>query len=98
MRWTGMQQRYPAFVESAILSTSRLDEDCDEVWLVDAPEDVRIRRVKERNGLEEGAIRRRIASQSQEFGQLPKERLSVLDNGGEVSLLRQIDSLLEKYK
>ena len=73
MRWTGMQQRYPAFVESAILSTSRLDEDCDEVWLVDAPEDVRIRRVKERNGLEEGAIRRRIASQSQEFGQLPKE-------------------------
>lgn len=76
----------------------RLDEDCDEVWLVDAPEDVRIRRVKERNGLEEGAIRRRIASQSQEFGQLPKERLSVLDNGGEVSLLRQIDSLLEKYK
>jgi len=98
MRWTGMQQRYPAFVESAILSTSRLDEDCDEVWLVDAPEDVRIRRVKERNGLEEGAIRRRIASQSQEFCQLPKERLSVLDNGGEVSLLRQIDSLLEKYK
>ena len=98
MRWTGMQQRYPAFVESAILSTSRLDEDCDEVWLVDAPEDVRIRRVKERNGFEEGAIRRRIASQSQEFGQLPKERLSVLDNGGEVSLLRQIDSLLEKYK
>lgn len=80
------------FVESAILASSGLAAMCDEIWLVAAPEDVRIARVIGRDGHEEEAIRRRIRSQEEEERLLYEAGVPVrvIDNGGEDSLLWQI--------
>lgn len=51
------------FVETAILYESGLDRIVDSVWEVTAPEELRINRVKARNGLSADEVRARIASQ-----------------------------------
>lgn len=54
------------FVESAILASSGLIRLCDEVWIVTAPEDVRISRIRGRDSLSDDAIRSRILAQKEE--------------------------------
>lgn len=54
------------FVESAILASSGLIRLCDEAWLISAPEDIRIARIRSRDSLDDEAIRSRILSQSDE--------------------------------
>lgn len=80
-----------AFVESAILATSGLTAMCDEIWIVTAPEEQRIERVKGRDGLDEGHIRKRIQSQEEEerlvlASEIPVRRI---DNGYNASLLAE---------
>ena len=58
--------RKVCYVESAILASSGLAAMCGEILIVDAPEDVRIARVKDRDSLDEDSIRSRIRSQMQE--------------------------------
>lgn len=82
------------FIESAIMVTSRLDGMCDEIWLVDAPEEVRIERAVERGGSRED-ISRRIKAQESEYESLPPGKTWVIENGKGSALLPQIDSLLE---
>jgi dephospho-CoA kinase len=55
------------FVESAIVYQSGIDKIVDEVWLVDAPREVRVERVKRRNGLTESQVVARIESQRAEL-------------------------------
>lgn len=82
------------FIESAIMVTSRLDGMCDEIWLVDAPEQLRIERAVERGGSRED-ISRRIKAQESEYESLPPGKTRVIENGQGSALLPQIDSLLE---
>jgi len=86
-----------AMVESAILHTSHLDKRVDAVWLVDAPVETRIRRVKERSALTEEEVLRRMAAQRQEFDSLPPGKTVVVDNSGHTPLLPQISRLLANY-
>lgn len=48
-RWSIRNVRF-LFREAAILFESGADEDCDRVWSVTAPEQVRMNRVRKRNG------------------------------------------------
>lgn len=82
------------FVESAILSTSGMDCDCNEIWVVDAPEEIRIERVIARNGLQREAILERMETQREEFSGLPKDKTSVIVNDGVTPLLPAIGRLL----
>ncbi len=66
-QWTESQTTDCVFVETAILRESGVDALVDEVWIVDAPVDVRIKRVIARNGLSEGEVRQRIESQASEL-------------------------------
>ena len=50
-------------VESAILYESHFDVEVDEVLFVDAPQDLRVRRVLSRDGLSEQEVLSRIAMQ-----------------------------------
>lgn len=84
------------FCESAILATSGLDLFCNRIWLVNAPEIIRIERVKQRNGLKEPEIIRRIKSQEKEIELLPSEKIDIIDNSGDVSILERITALLPK--
>ncbi|MDE5868680.1 MAG: dephospho-CoA kinase, partial [Muribaculaceae bacterium] len=85
------------FIESAILHSSGLDERCSEIWLVDAPENVRKERALKRGGIKDSDLQKRIASQKREFDGLNKEKIKVIDNAGDEALLTQIVNLLGKY-
>lgn len=54
------------FVESAILFESGLNELCDEVVCITAPEEVRIARVMARDGVSEAEVRARMTRQMPE--------------------------------
>lgn len=62
-RWYADNDAPRLFVETALLYETRLDLVAGAVWCVDAPLDVRIRRVMARNNLDENHVRARILSQ-----------------------------------
>ena len=80
------------FVESAILASSGLAAMCGEVWMVVAPEDVRVERTMIRDDISEEAIRARIRSQKEEERLLEASGVPVreIDNSGSVPLICQI--------
>ena len=77
----------PLLVE-AIKQQSRWTRLLDEIWVVTAPEDQAVARVRARSGLDEKAIMARIGSQATE-----RERIefadAVIDNGGSLEELRR---------
>ena len=84
------------FVETAILLQSNLLDIIDEVWLVDAPENVRVKRVMLRNSMSADEVRRRIKSQSgQDYSTL--KNLCPIINDGVSAILPQIISLTAKF-
>lgn len=67
----------------------------DHVVVVDAPDDVRVDRLVNQRGLDEGDARRRIAAQIDRETRL-KAADTVLDNGGErENLIAQVDRFWE---
>lgn len=55
------------YVETAIPVSSGLVDLADEVWQIEAPEDLRIRRVMARNNISADAVRDRIEAQRSEY-------------------------------
>lgn len=93
-QWVAECNTGAVFVETAILFESGMDALVDEIWLVDAPEDIRVARVVKRNGLPVEQVQARIRSQKIiAETHLPLFRI---DNSGKVSLLPQIDVLIAK--
>ncbi len=82
------------FVETAIPAESSLDSMSDVIWLVDAPERLRIERVMKRSGMTAEEVRMRILTQSSEFDHLDPEKTRKLKNYGSCSVLSQIDKEL----
>ncbi len=80
------------FVETAILRQSGLIDIVDDLWVVTAPELMRVERVQRRSGLTESQVRARMKSQQNEnFGDLEhKEILNDYDS----PLLPQIHEML----
>ena len=80
------------FKEAAILLESRASGQCDQVWLVSAPLEIRKSRVMSRKGMTVEDMERRMALQwpDQKKRQLADE---VIVNDGEVALVPQILSL-----
>lgn len=77
------------FREAAILFESGSHVDCEAVWAVSAPEEVRMARVLNRSGLTRAEIQRRMDRQwSAERVQAMADR--VLDNSGLTSLVPQV--------
>lgn len=86
----------PAFVESAIFNTSGLIGIVSGIWLVGAPEDLRLRRVHERSGLSSDQVKRIMVAQrgDMEFSQSGKQ-VEVISNDGNASLVWQVKDLLK---
>lgn len=84
----------PVFVECAIPVTSGLSAGADVIWLVSAPEEVRIERACRRDSSDADSIRKRIRTQDAEFAALPPDKVCVIDNDG-APLLPQITRLLK---
>lgn len=84
------------FVETAIPHTARIDLMCDEIWMVDAPEELRIVRAARRDGATETQILSRIEAQRKEFDSLPSAKCRCISNDGSHSLIEQVDGLLQR--
>lgn len=62
-------------------------EVCDEVWLVTAPEDIQVRRVMERNNVDEAEARRRVAAQPPLEPKIAASDV-IIDNSGSLDEVR----------
>ena len=82
-----------AFIETAILYQSRLDQMVNEVWDVIAPTEVRINRVMKRNGITAEQVRARIEAQ-QFIPDTPHPNVHTITNAPDVPVLPQIIALL----
>lgn len=82
------------FVETAILYQSGLDAMVDEVWMVDAPDELRVRRVMQRNGLSRSEVESRIATQDSYIPTTPHSRIRLIINDGDTPLLPRIEQLI----
>ncbi len=81
--------------EAAILVESGAYRQCDAVVVVDAPEDVRVRRVMERDGVSEHAIKSRMKNQMNP-AELLKYADFIINNSGDELLIPQVKSILDK--
>lgn len=85
-------------VECAIPESSGITEMSRRVWLVDAPEELRLRRAMKRSSCSAAEVQSRMAAQLSEYAVLPAERLSVITNADDSLLLPQIDKLLNQIE
>ena len=94
-QWAKLSGRRVVAVESAILFEAGMESDVDKVWLVHAPEDVRLRRAVRRDASSEEAVRSRMQNQQtdEEF-LLRVDR--VISNNGDRSLIQQVVELLSE--
>lgn len=87
-----------AWVESAIIYESGIDQIVDCVWQVEAPVELRIERVMRRNGLPAEAVRQRIEAQSVPHGKSLHKNVHQIINDGVEPVLPQLLALLERGK
>ena len=84
------------FLDAPLLFETGLDRKTDLVWVVDVPDDIRVKRVVLRDGLAEEEIWARIKNQMSREEKLSKAD-GVLDNSGTLEeLYAQVDRLLEE--
>lgn len=82
------------FVETAILLQSNLLDVVSEVWLISAPESVRLERVMRRNGMSASDVMKRIQAQNgQDYSALQCCRMIL--NDGVMPVLPQVLKLSE---
>lgn len=92
-RWAQQTGKAVVAVESAILFEAGMEADVDTVWLVLAPENVRLQRAVQRDASNEEAVRSRMRNQLDE--QEYMERADrVICNDGRCSLIQQVNELL----
>lgn len=96
-RWSESLNEEICFVESAILYESQFDELVDEVWTVTAPEELRIGRVRQRSGLTEEEIKKRMAAQLSEE-EKQRRAAHIIWNDGNVSVIHRVLSLLKSLE
>lgn len=82
--------KFPLFIESAILATARLVNFCQQIWVVTAPKELRIERVAGRDGLKREEILKRIDAQDKEFENLPHDKVLEIENDGNTPVLYKV--------
>jgi dephospho-CoA kinase len=96
-RWAGKLAKdgaSVAFIETALLRTSGLNNLVDGVWHVTAPAEVRVKRVMSRSGLTAQQVQERIAAQQNEDRVDDGE--SVIINDDNVAVLPQVIQLFKE--
>lgn len=83
------------FFETAILRTSGLDSIVDEIWFVDAPADIRLRRLVCR-GLSQADASARINTQAADIESFNEHNSKFILNDGLSPIIPKILKLIEK--
>lgn len=92
-QWVTEQNSNVVIMECALLFESGFEVLADKAVLVSAPENVRIKRLMQRNGIDEGAARSWMALQMPEEEKMRRADF-VIYNDGKSDLEQQIDKLL----
>jgi len=88
--WHEQQQKVPyTLKEAALLYESGSDKALDKVIVVSAPEQLRLQRVMQRDGVDEAAVRARMDRQMPQEEKVRRADF-VLHNDGKQSLIQQI--------
>lgn len=87
--WCTRQRTAFVFMESAILFESGFETTVDEVWVITAPENVRIRRVMARNKCSEEDVKQRMSVQLDEAEKCRKAHY-IIRNDDKEPLIPQI--------
>ena len=96
--WLQRQKDVPyVILENAILFKSGMDKLCDFVVYVRADKEHRIRRVKQRDGISEAAIEKRLKHQSADNFFIKKSHFVLNNNDSIVQLSKKIKNLHEKF-
>lgn len=87
----------PLFVESAILAESGIADRCRFIIVVEAPEEVKIRRVMERNSCDKDEVKARIEAQKGERTLLEKyrDRSIIIENKVGIHLMEKLREILQ---
>lgn len=96
-KWAQLQGKV-SFVETAILYQSELDRMVDCVWEVEAPLDLRISRVMERNSVSREEVLARISAQDSFIPSRHHPLVIPIINDGMMPLLPQIEAQLAGIK
>lgn len=84
------------FIESAIIATGGLMSLCNQIWLVTAPLEERIKRVIQRDSTDLDSVKKRMESQTHEISLLDSEKTVVLENDNYCSLLPEVLEMTNK--
>ena len=84
------------FISAPLLFESGGDWMTDEIWLVTADEDIRLRRVMQRNDMSEEDVRARMRNQMPEEEKRKRVDLVIENNGTLEELKDAIEGILEK--
>lgn len=93
--WLSSRSEEVVAVESAILYESRFDAEVDQVIFVDAPLDLRISRIRQRDGLSEQEILQRIRHQQSELARGRADY--VIINDGRHDLIPGLARVLKSF-
>lgn len=96
IRWAAERQSAVVAIETALLRVSGIINDVDFVLRVDAPVDLRVRRVVKRNGFSPEQVMQRIAAQCHELKPFDGEWLIINDDN--TPLIPQVNQAMRKIK
>jgi dephospho-CoA kinase len=86
------------FLSAPLLYESALDTLCDEVWLISAPEDLRVERAAARDGTAHEDIRARAGHQLKESERRARADLIIDNHGDKTELINAIIVALNDLK
>jgi dephospho-CoA kinase len=84
------------FIDAPLLFETGLYKSANEIWVIDADDETRIRRIMARDGLQREEILKRIESQMTREEKNSRADVILDNTGDQEALYRQIDELLKK--
>lgn len=86
----------PVVLEAAVMLEAGWEPMVDEVWVVVVDPDTAVARATARDGVEEDAVRKRIASQLSNDERRAKADLVIDNSGDEAALMAQLDAAWDR--
>ena len=97
-RARSMEKEPFVFIDVPLLFETGMDRYVDQVWVVDAEEEIRIKRVMERDDSSREDVLRRIRFQAGRDEKIKKAHIILNNSGVKEILYRQIDEALNKLR
>jgi dephospho-CoA kinase len=86
------------FYDAPLMFETGMSSKCDEVWLITADEDVRLKRVMKRDRSSEADIRARMEKQMPEAEKMKRADLIIKNVGTKEDLIYAVDAALQRLR